>query len=78
MQGVELTRIWTRTLQCGLVGATAEFIDPIVEVVSVLGRFSPCIEVVGVELLLNVLAQHRRGTCSSHGGVRQWLQNIPP
>ncbi len=23
-------------------------------------------------------SQHRRGTCSHHGGVKQWLANIPP
>ena len=23
-------------------------------------------------------SQHRRGTCSHHGGVRQWLVNLPP
>ncbi len=22
-------------------------------------------------------SQHKRGTCSSHGGVRRWLKNLP-
>jgi hypothetical protein len=23
-------------------------------------------------------SRHRRGTCSWHGGVRQWLKDLPP
>jgi endonuclease YncB( thermonuclease family) len=23
-------------------------------------------------------SQHRRGTCSHHGGVREWLKSVPP